>query len=365
MANEGNDQLLMRVAVLGITFSIICTLGLSLMINYGSDYDYDSIASYRNDLIDFSGESMINETPWVLTHVYTPYAISPYGDSDDMADHVDDDGWLYGVEITDYPYLNQSANIRLDPGYKSSVPITVSAEKPTVTFQDGFKWWADNPIDFITKPIGEFFGNDPYQYKSETVSVWDFTGYRFVLDPTLPFGEASEDNPTNVSSRDGSLSLVWYDFNGLEGLSGGLQIYNGDVLLASYAASDIIADYNLDSAYATVYNFTFEGVLLHLSIRFDPRYAEIMPLQQAWSSGYWSMAISSTSAGNFFDIDNSASFANTAGGAIDTFIKIYTWDLPQISNPWAMTMIWLMVGLPMTIAMLCVTLRMLSAVRLF
>lgn len=363
MANEGNDQLLMRVAVVGITFSIICTLGLTLMFNYSGDYDYDEISAYRGDLIAFSGESMINETPWVLTHVYTPYYMLT-GNPSDIEDHIDEDGWLYGNEITDYPYLNKSANIRLDPDItkKSSVPLTVSDQHPVFDFQDGFKWWADNPLDFITRPIGEFFGNDPYNYRSQVTSVWNFSGVRYVFDPTLPFAASDGDN---VSSRDGSLSLVWYSFNNLEGLSGGLQIYNGAVLLASYAASDIIADYKTTSAYATVYDFTFEGVTLHLSIRFDPEYVEDLSLSDCWTRGYWSMAISSTSAGNFLDVKNSASFANTAGSMVDTFIDIYTWNMPQINNVWAMTVIWLMVGLPMTIAMLCVTLRLISSVRLF
>ena len=157
MATYGNDQILMKIAVLGITFSIVCTMGLALMLDYGGDYDYDTIKAYRQDLIDFSGESMINQTPWVLTHVYTPWIAS-----DGIEDHLDADGWLFGEEIDDYPYLNQSAAIRLDPAQKSTVPITVSDQQPEYEFTDGLQWWADNPIDFITRPIGEFFNQDPY-----------------------------------------------------------------------------------------------------------------------------------------------------------------------------------------------------------
>lgn len=364
MANEGNDQLLMRVAVVGITFSIICTMGLALMLDYGGDYDYDTISAYRNDLSQFTGKSMINETPWVLSHVYTPFTVT---DSLDI-NHVDEDGWLYGQEITDYEYIGDVANIKLNNAKKSSIPISVNPEKPSITFEDGFKWWADNPIDFITRPVGEFFGNDPYNYSSIDAASWDFTGWRYVFDPCLPFRDEN-----TASSKDGALSLVWYSFNGNEGLSGGLQVYNGDVILASYSATDIVADYNNSSAYATTYDFNFEGVLLHLSIRFDPDVLNefssgsdwYAPLMAAWSAGRWTMAISSVSAGNFLDVQDSNSFAATAGGMVDTFIKIYTWQMPEIQNPWAMTVIWLLVGLPMTIAMLCVTMRMVSAVRLF
>ena len=188
------------------------------------------------------------------------------------------------------------------------------------------------------------------------------------MDPTLPFAV----NPNTPSARDGSLSLVWYSFNGQEGLSGGLDIYggrsgsSGDMIrLASYSAMDIIADYNEDSSYATVYDFDFEGTHLNLSIRFDANVIENgTPLMQAWTEGSWSFAISSISAGNFLDIDNSTSYTDTMGSMLDTYIKIFTFSLPNFDNEWAAMILWLMVGLPMTIALLCVTMRMMNAIKI-
>ena len=352
---NGNDQILIKVAVLGITFSIICTLGLTVLWAYGGDYSYDQIKEYRDDLIQFSGETMINQTPWVLTHVYTPWITS-----DGVENHIDDDGWLFGQEIDDYPGLNTSAAIALDPSQKSSVPITVSDQTQPFSYVDGLEWWADNPISFITRPIGEFFGGDPNTYAEGQATIWNFTGNRYVFDPTLPFHDEQ-----TVSTVDGSLSLVWYSYNNQEGLSGGLQIYGGDVLISHYSATDIIANYNQTSSYATTYEFRFDGVPLTLSIRFNPDVIEGgSSLMQAFSQGDWTMAISSVSAGNFYDLDNSASFTSTAGSMIDTFIKIYTFDLPNVNNPWVSTIIWLLVGLPMTIAMLCVTMRLVASVRL-
>ena len=88
-----------------------------------------------------------------------------------------------------------------------------------------------------------------------------------------------------------------------------------------------------------------------------------MPLMQAWSLGYWTMAISSASAGNFFDIDSSTSFTVTAGNMIETFIQIYTFDLPSVDNTWMDLILWILVGLPMTLAMLCITLRLINGFR--
>lgn len=358
MASYGDDATLMKVAIFGITISLMCTLGISLMLVETGDYDYEDIQAYRNDLISFSGESMVNNSPWVLTHVYTPW-----NPTLDPSTHFDD-GWLYGEEIEGYPDLNESADIHMDPEQKSSVPITFTREAASYNQQTGTEWWANIPV---INWIGEALGFDPYTYSNVVANNWNYTGYRYVLDPTLPFAEST------TSTRDGSLSLVWYNYNGQEGLSGGLDIYGGKagsssdmIKLASYSAADIIADYNDGSSYATVYDFDFEGTHLNLSIRFDPLVIENgTPLMQAWTEGSWSFAISSVSAGNFLDIENSVSYSNSVGSMIDTFIKIFTFSVPDLGNSWAGMILWLMCGLPMTIAMLCVTLRVINSTKPF
>ena len=69
MASYGDDATLMKVAVFGIAMSIFCTLGIQLMLVEVGDYDYDDIQAYKSDLIQFSGQGMVNNSPWVLTHV--------------------------------------------------------------------------------------------------------------------------------------------------------------------------------------------------------------------------------------------------------------------------------------------------------
>lgn len=360
MAAGGDDNTLIKIAVFGITFSIIATIGLTLMWNTNDGYAYEDIASARSDLIDFSGQTMINHTPWKLVGVATPWV-----STDGVEGHLDPDGWLYGEYYStseEYSYIGQSANIKLNPDRKSSVPISVSQETVEYTVDTGYKWWALPGVWWspISRGIGEFFGQDPIIHSDRDATIWNYTGFRYIFDNMLPFSDGT-------SAKDGALSIVWYSYNNQEGLSGGLQVYGDSVVLSSYSAADIVAGYNQTNAYATTYDFNFNGILLTLSIRFDPDAIESgMPLMQAWTEGHWSMAISSVSAGNFYDLENSAAFAHTAGGVVQTFIDIYTWDLPQVNSSWAKLLMWLLVGLPMTIAMLCVSLRMLSGVtRIF
>ena len=363
MAAVGDDAVLVKIAVFGFAMSILCTAMISvLLVDNGSDYDYDEITGYRDQLVSFSGESMINQTPWVLQHVYTPW-----NSSYDSTTHRDDDNWLYGEDIDPYvldghSYLGEAAAIKLDPTQKSSTPLNYTQE--TYTDVVGYKFWAPGSNTLISKiflPVTTaytaFTGSTGAVYGDVTTNSWNFTGYRYVFDPTLPFSNEG-------SSVDGSLSIVWYDFNGQEGLSGGLVIYGGDVEIANYSAVDIVADYNSTSGYATVYDFVFQGTTLTLSVRFDQNAIEAgMPLMSAWTQGYWSMAISSPSAGSFFDIDGSSSFSVTSGNMISTFIKIFTFNAPEFGNEIVQFVLWCLVGLPMTMAMALITLRLVNGFR--
>lgn len=373
MAFASSDQVLIRIAVFGVTVSVMSTILISLiLVAGGGDYSFDEIQEYRDDLSQFTGESMLNQTPWILTDVYTPYEGLAEGEI--INDHVDKDGWLYGERINYTPYIGQAANIKLAVDHKSSVPITYSEKETPYTVTGGVKWWADSSawygilVDYVFRPVGEFFGQDPNTYEQKTAHTWNYTGYRYVFDPTLPFKYDENGDATDTSVRDGKLSLVWYKYRtgseSQEGLSGGLDVYGGRVLLASYAATDIIAAYNSTSGYATTYDFDFEGTHLNLSIKFDQEIIERgKPLMEAWTAGNWELAISSVSAGNFYDIENSTSFTATAGNMIQTFIQIYTLDLPSIQNPWMDLILWLIVGLPMTVAMLILTLRVIDTVK--
>lgn len=350
----GDDATLIKLAVFGITVSLIATAGIAILIAPNNNYDYDEISGYRNDLANFSGKSMINNTPWVLTQVLTPWEAGM-----GVEGHIDSDGWLYGNSIDDYSYLGQAADIKLSPNQKSNRMLTIG-EGVDYDYISGQEWWAGtNDWGWTLKGVGEFFGIDPYQHTTGIANSWNYAGYRYVFDPTLPFA-------AGTSSVDGALSIVWYSIDGDEGLSGGLQIYDRSTLLASYSAHEIADTYESKGGYATTYDFDFEGVVLKLSIRFDQTAIDNgMSLYEAFTYGYWSMAISSLSAGNFFDIENSNAFAATTGSMLDTFIGIYTMSLPSIENPWMDVILWLLVGLPMTLALAIVAMRVMKSVLFF
>ena len=355
-----DDATLIKVAVWGIAMSIFCTAGLTLLYTDtgSSDYSFDEINSYREELSSFTGKSMLSSTPWLLTDIYTPW-LPEYG----VEDHYDDDNWLFGERIDPSTYFasTNGSIFRMDPDQKSTVPITVSdaSYEYTENYRE-VSWW-DGKLDLVSDLIYAL----GFNHGTNTVDTtnWAFTGYRFVLDPCLPFLSEGE-NQTSV--RDGSLSLVWYSYNNQEGLSGGLDVYGGDVLLASYSATDIISAYDTSSGYATTYDFNFEGTHLDLNIRFNQDVIENgTTLMQAWTEGEWTVAVTSVSAGLFLDVENSNSYAVTVGGMVETFANIFTFSMPNVSDPLLQIVLWLMVGLPMTMALAIILLRVTQAVKIF
>ena len=383
MAEGGGERTLVKIAIFCIGLSVMCTCLLSVYIQGSSDYDYDMINSYRSELVEFSGGQLVNDNPWVLKGVYTPFTPGTIPDSD-IPNHIENDngqsvGWLYGDKITSYTYLDQVAGIKLDPNQKSNQLLTVG-NSIDYEYQNGKSWWnggndwgislIDNKftLNFIQEYVvqNENWG---YEVVSGTANNWNYTGYRYVFDPVLPFN-------SEASAKDGRLSLVWYQIPNDTGLSGALEIYasskdNNQIKLGSISAANIISTFRSTAGYVQVFDFNFEGTHLNLTIQFDPTvYSNYSTLQQAWNAGAWSMAISSASAGNFFDVQNSNAFNVTAGSMLDTFISIYTFDYEDFSDlknvdfdpMWVQFIMWMLVGLPMTLGMLFITARLVGGV---
>ncbi len=375
MADASGEKVLITIAIFCIGMSVMSTCMIGMFVSGSSDYDYDTINAYRADLVDFSGGQLVNDTPWVLNGVYTPFTPGVIPDEDIPA-HIERDGnrttgWLFGDKITNYQYLGQVADIKLDPNQKSNQLLTVG-NPYDYEYRNGKEWWNggnDFGVTIIDPGIVGFFvglftdqdtSNIGYTTVSGTANNWNYSGYRYTFDPVLPFND-------QASSKDGRLSLVWYQIPGDTGLSGALEIYadkdHEQIKLGSISARDIINVFRSAEGYVQTFDFDFEGTHLNLTIRFDPTvYSSYSTLQQAWDAGAWSMAISSASAGNFFDVDNSNAFNVTAGSMLDTFVQIYTFDYPHFEEGWVEFIMWLLVGLPMTLGMLFITMRLVGGV---
>jgi len=354
---------ILRMAIYCFVAAMVANIASAILMPASSAYSAEELADYRDDLASWSGMSMTDQTPWILDGIYTPYISGTPIEYDQDAktwSHVDPDGWLYGDKfdtVADYQYIGSSV-VALDPTQKSSVPLTFlqSTTISSDTYETD-KWWANIwGIEWIGVNILHKSPTETHTITTESMT-YQYTGYRYTFDPTLPF--------TNEESvRDGKLSIVWWSYldTGLEGLSGGLQVYGtNQVLLADISANDIIDRYSSVST-STTYELSFSGTTLNLTIKFSPTgLADGQDLNTLWTTGAWTMAITSDSAGSLLDITDSAKYSDSLGSVWSSIIDVFTFDLPDLDGGWADIILWAVCQLPATLTVLLLALALMSS----
>ena len=376
----GDDRLQVQLAVFGIVISVMVSALLPILIPTANSVGYtlDEIYQERNALELYTGESMISQAPFKLQHVYTPYTL---GDEY----HVTEEGWLYGSELLNedqepsYVINGEEqigkTEIRLDPNYKSAVPLYDSPTRyAKLVKESAYDWlgggfwqrsaefWTAGLLSFMTW----FWDSDREEHITDVIwqdkyvdgyyPTWNFSGYRYELDPMLRIQTHTESGPTADSKAvdDAKLSIVWYDTDGQEGISGGLVLYNSksNAILASYTAAEIVASYNSMSQTASKFRLNFDGTLITMWIKFDPDVIiNNLDLSWAFSQGKWTVAFSTPSADTYLDLQNSGSFSSSLGSMLETYIGIFTMSLPQLSTEWNLVL-WIVCVMPMGLAVI-------------
>lgn len=341
-------------------------------------YTMEQIYAERAGLELYTGESMINQAPYVLQHVYTPYVIG--GEY-----NLTEEGWLYGTELTDgegnpsyviggEEQIGLTSGIRLDPEHKSDVPLYQS-QTQYVTFykplgegfwhglvqgfldwirgteQTAYEWglYGDGyPLSVVTSE--QFWQID--QMDTKQYPTWAFSGYRYELDPMLRIN--TQNGTDQKAVDDAKLSIVWYDLDGQEGISGGLVLYNSktNAILASYTAAEIVANYNSLSQNASKFRLDFDGTIVNMWIRFDPDVLiNNLDLSQSFSLGKWTVSFTSASADTYLDLQNSNTFASSLGSMLQTYIDIFTISLPNVGTEWNLVL-WIICVMPLGLSVI-------------
>lgn len=367
----GDDRLQVELAVFGIVISLMVSALIPVVLAGGSSptgYAIEDIFAERQSVQLYTGETMINQAPWKLTHVYTPYVMG--GEY-----NLTEEGWLYGTELTrtvdeeEEPYyevngenqIGKTSGVRLDPEHKSDTPlfetqeITIQLES---RFEDSGIW---RPItEAIFNAIFDFLeplnvlDRDDWVWKEvpKIYPSWSFTGYRYEFDPMLRIN--TTDGVDKKAVDDAKISVVWYNLSGQEGISAGLVLYNSktDGIVANYTAQEIVAAYNPYGENASKFRLDFDGVPVNLFIKFDSDVSiNNIDRLQAFTDGRWSMALTAASADAFMDLANSTSFTASLGSMLQTYIDIFTLSVPNLDAGWNLVL-WIVCVLPMGLAMI-------------
>lgn len=348
----GDDKLQVGLVVFITVISLMTALAIPMIAPgwESTGYSYEEVASERQNLESFTGETMTNSTPWAFEMVYTPYVPGSTG-------ILNDAGWLYGGKVEDYPGLSTSVSltttgIRLDPDHKSVTPLGQGISEISVKSEE--KWYYNGAFGWVYD-LSKALGGNPDRYKTteEEHPAWNFTGYLYEFDPMVQI--VTKGSNEQKTTEDAKLSVVWYDTDGQEGISSGLVLYSEKTkgMVANYTSSEIVSNYKTTTSYASTFTFKYEGTTVDMHIRFDPEVisSEGADLYQAWTEGKWTLAFSAISGSNFLDINNSTSFTSSLGNLIDTYVKVFTFSLPNAPPMWSMVL-WILCILPAEIAVM-------------
>lgn len=352
----GDDRLQVGMAVFAVVMSLVVTMMVPIVAPaYDTDtgYGYADIFGEKAGLEAFTGESMINMAPWKLTGVYTPWTVG------DPITNLNEEGWAYGQEITNYPDLGKTSGIKLDPRYKSETPLYQKNYADQEIHIDEPTWllYGLNGELNVFGHIADFFGIDTITHTTEIrdINSWSFTGYRYEFDPMLKIDYTDNTHDYQTTSQsDAKLSIVWYKMAGVQGISAGLILYDNmtNGIVANITLQDILDSYKVGSNYSTRYQFDFQGVQVYLNLRFDLDVTTGgQDLAQAFDDGRWSMAITAASMDNYMDISASNSLSSSTANLLDTYIKIFTFSFPTLDFLWSMVL-WIICILPIQLTVL-------------
>lgn len=364
------------VAVFAIVISLMLAAMLPVMgVGVTGDTDADSVAEQKMALSRFNGQSILNTAPFELKGVYLQYVPGQTVNEDE---NFTPDGWLYGTSVDNYQYIGEVAQIRFDPNQKADNILQPTND--TVTYLKTYDyWWShdyqkDQGTPGWIRNVQSFFqgighalnvdlGGMPETYKewtTEQANYWQYQGYRYYFEPVVKVEVDENDDEQKITTKNMSLSVVWYKMVNTEGISGGLVIYNEakKTVVQNITMEEIIGNYNTTSGYASNYDMNFDGVPITFSIRFDQRVLDgEVPMVEAFQQGMWTCAFSTNSVSSL--IEENGTFTLNAGNTLKTYTEILTVSYPGLASPWNI-IVWLLCTIPLTVLTLEVVLKFLA-----
>ena len=314
---DGNNKFVMQMVIMAIAIIFL----MPTMISIFADHSEENVAPENLDevldgYVSFTGSQVTNESVWALTGIYTPYGIDQNGNVSSSYSYTPDH-WLYGSRVTAY-----------SPGQFTGSSIY------TVNYNDGFYYYAGNTLDghktgdlytSVAMDVNEksdIFFTPSGKHQSGEQWYYDYTGYRYAFQ-SLQDGYYKDENGDikKATASNSSLSMIWYDFYGSEGLSGQLTLAGSDQGLAYLTSSDIVSAFDSTNNIAK-FKMKFNGVDMNIYIKIKPEYTSAgYSVAQCFDMGYWEIMITSisTNVNTYMSTDYSLNIENIWDTLIDLF----------------------------------------------
>lgn len=334
MASESSDgTFAYKWIVLALVIMSVTPIFFNLFVPARDNGEWqEEIADIQGTYYAQSGSySTPAQNIWTLTGIYTPYAGGSYG-----YDH----GWIYGSKIesnTPGQYAASSGEMftvqQMDNGlfYYTSKPDNRTDIKVATWDSANSKWNYDgctvySAVTMDANHVSNVFFTTTSKVEMDGYYYYAYTGYRYVFSSLNDYYTNINGETVKVSSDSSALSLIWYQYQSLSGVSGQLSINNGDYSVSYLSSKDIVAAYD-DITYSSTFDMMFSGVKMHLIISLNPTMlARGLSVADCYNAGYWSVMVYSDAV--ISGVGN-ATYSFSLDNLMGTLISLFTFNVAE------------------------------------
>ena len=323
LGSSTDNNFTFGIVVLAVAIIFLMPTFISVFVEKD---DGESAPDNLDNVLDgyrkFTGSYPTNEEVWALTGIYTPVGIDASGNPTANYAYTPDH-WIYGARVGTYSPSNFTGSsaytVQYDNGFyyysANTLDGHVAGDLYTSVAMD-----KEQKSDIFFTPSGKRVSGENWYY--------EYNGFRYSFQPLSDYLYKNSDGEimkTTASST--SLSMIWYDFYGSQGLSGQLTLSGSDSGVAYLTASDIVSAFNSANNMAK-FKMTFNGNDMNVYIKIKNEYTSAgYSVAECFDMGYWEIMVTSisTNVNTYISTD----YAMNVYNIWDTFVDLFTFDMEK------------------------------------
>lgn len=333
LGSSTDNNFTFGIVVLAIAIMFLLPTFISVFVDKNTDITApDNLDNVLDGYNRFTGSYPTNEEVWALTGIYTPVGINESGNATQAYSYTPDH-WIYGARVINYPPSQFTGNSAY-----------------TVQYNDGFYYYSGNTLDghksgelytsvamdsaqksdiFFT-PSGKRTNGENWYY--------EYSGYRYSFQPLADYYyKDSNGDLMKTTASSTSLSLIWYDWYGNEGISGQLVLSGSDSGVAYLTSSEIVSAFN-SANNLSKFKMVFNGNDMNVYIKIKNEYTQAgYSVAECFNMGYWEIMVTSVSTNiqTYISTDYSMNIYNIW----DTFVDLFTFNMSDYNLSPSMQMV--------------------------
>lgn len=312
------------IIVMAIAIMFLMPTFISCFVDKNIDGETapDNLDNVLDGYNKFTGTYPTNEEVWALTGIYTPVGIDANGNASANYAYTPDH-WIYGARVGTYQPSQFTGSSVYAVGYDNGFYYYTGNTLDGHTSGDLYTSVAmdvNQKSDIFFTPSGKRVSGENWYY--------EYTGLRYSFQPLSDFLYKNSDGDImKTTASNTSLSLIWYDWAGNQGISGQLVLSGSDSGVAYLTSSEIVSAFNSANNMAK-FRMTFNGNDMNVYIKIKNEYTSLgYSIAECFDYGYWEIMITSisTTIQTYISTDYSMNVYNIW----DTFVDLFTFNMDE------------------------------------